>query len=113
MKLVAISIIFFSFGSTICSADSIEGLWKRPNGILVNIANCGKSFCVSAASGPHNGGKAGTFQPDGRGGYIGRLTDLETGKTYDGKGIVRGNSATLSGCIFFGLLCQSETWARQ
>lgn len=94
-------------------ADPIEGTFKRPNGILVKIADCGGSFCVTAASGPHAGGSAGKLAPAGDGKYNGTLTELETGKTYTGKASISAGTLNVAGCILGGLLCRSENWVRQ
>jgi uncharacterized protein (DUF2147 family) len=109
--LLAIAALGFSAGITM--ADPIEGTFKRPNGILVKIAGCGGSFCVTAASGPHAGGSAGKLAPVGDGQYKGTLTELETGKTYTGKASISGGTLSVAGCVLAGLLCRSENWVRQ
>ena len=107
--ILAASLTMFA---TSAMADPIEGMWKRPNGILVKFAACGSSFCATAESGPHAGGNAGKLAPAGEK-YAGTLTDLEAGKTYSGKGEVSGNTLTVAGCILGGLFCKSESWTRQ
>ena len=99
--------------ATSAMADPIEGMWKRPNGILVKFAACGSSFCATAESGPHAGGNAGKLAPAGAGKYAGTLTDLEASKTYSGKGSISGSTLTVAGCILGGLFCKSEAWTRQ
>jgi len=94
-------------------ADPITANWKRPNGIIVKFAPCGTAFCATAVTGPHAGGSAGKLSPNGKGGYAGTLTDLENGKTYNGKGSISGTTLTVSGCILGGLLCRSESWIKQ
>ena len=94
-------------------SDPIEGVWKRPNGILVKIAPCANTYCATAASGPHIGGHAGKLGSAIGGKYTGVLTDLENGNTYSGKGSITGNTMTISGCILGGLICKSESWERQ
>ena len=98
--------------ATSAMADPIEGMWERPNGILVKFAACGSSFCATAETGPHAGGNAGKLAP-ASGKYAGTLTDLEAGKTYSGKGSISGSTLTVSGCILGGLFCKSEAWTRQ
>ena len=94
-------------------ADGIEGMWKRPNGVLVSIHKCGGEFCVTAASGSHKGESAGKMAASGGGKYAGSLTDLESGKTYSGKGAIAGDSISMAGCVLGGLFCKSENWDRQ
>jgi len=101
-----------SLFATQAFADPIEGMWKRPNGILVKFSACGSGFCATAASGPHAGGSAGKLSASGGGKYTGSLTDLESGKTYSGSGAVSGGSLKVTGCVM-GFLCKSETWSRQ
>lgn len=93
-------------------ADPIEGMWKRPNGILVKFSACGGGFCATAASGAHAGGSAGKLSPTDGGKYAGSLTDLDTGKTYTGSGSISGSTLHVSGCVL-GFLCKSENWSRQ
>ena len=112
-KLVIAAVFTVPFLTSVAMADEIEGNWVRPNGILVKISKCGADFCVTAASGAHKGESAGKMAPSGGGKYAGTLTDLENGKTYSGKGIVSGNTATMSGCVFGGLFCKGENWTRQ
>ena len=94
-------------------ADAIEGVWKRPNGILIKKAPCEDTYCATAASGPHKGGHAGKLDSASGGIYRATLTDLETNKAYSGKGSVKANTLTISGCTLGGLFCKSEAWTRQ
>ena len=94
-------------------ADPIEGVWKRPNGILAKIAPCANTYCATAASGPHIGGHADKLGSAIGGKYTGVLTDLENGNTYSGKGSISGATLIISGCILGGLFCKSESWKRQ
>jgi len=112
-KLLIATILATPFLASGAMADAIEGSWKRPSGILVNINKCGGEFCVVAASGKHKGGSAGKMAASGGGKYAGTLHDLEADKTYTGKGAVAGDTLTMSGCVLGGLFCKSETWERQ
>jgi uncharacterized protein (DUF2147 family) len=113
MSRILLALAALGLSSGLAMADPIEGTWKRPNGILVKISGCGTAFCVIAASGPHAGGSAGKMAPAGEGKYKGTLTELETGKTYNGKASIAGGTLSMAGCILCGLLCRSENWARQ
>ena len=112
-RLIAASLLAAPLFVTAALADDIEGMWKRPNGILVSVHKCGAEFCVTAASGAHKGESAGKMAASGAGKYAGTITDLEAGKTYSGKGALAGDSLTMSGCVLGGLLCKGENWARQ
>jgi uncharacterized protein (DUF2147 family) len=109
----ALAALALGLATTAASADAIEGTWKRPNGHLVKFAACGSAFCATAISGPHAGGNAGKLSPAGGSKYAGSLTDLDSNKTYTGKGSISGSTLTVSGCVLGGLLCRSESWTRQ
>jgi uncharacterized protein (DUF2147 family) len=94
-------------------ADQIEANWKRPNGIIVRFSKCGSEFCASPISGPNAGKSAGKMASIGNGYYKGTLNDLENNKSYSGKASVSGSTLTVAGCVFGGLLCKSESWAKQ
>ena len=111
--LMVASLMALPLFSGFALADGIEGMWKRPNGILVSVHKCGAEFCVTAASGAHKGESAGKMAASGTGKYAGTLTDLEAGKTYSGKGALSGDSLTMSGCVLGGLFCKGENWTRQ
>jgi autotransporter-associated beta strand protein len=98
--------------ATAAHADPIEGTWKRPNGVLVAFAKCGAKFCATAKTGPHAGKSVGSFTPSGAG-YKGSLTDLSADKTYTGKASISGGTLKMSGCVVLGLICKTESWARQ
>ena len=112
-NILAASLLALPLLAGAAFADAIEGEWLRPNGIVVKIAKCGGEFCVTPVSGKHKGEDAGKMAPKGGGKYAGSLTDLEAGKTYTGKGSIIGDSLSMSGCVFGGLFCKSENWARQ
>jgi len=112
-KIAFAALLTMPLLATAALADAIEGNWVRPNGVLVKISKCGSEFCVIAASGAHKGESAGKMAPSGGGKYAGSLTDLEAGKTYAGKGSVSGDSLSMAGCVLGGLICKSESWARQ
>ncbi len=109
---LALATLAFGLLTSTAIADPIEGNWKRPNGIIVKFAPCGDGFCATAVTGPHAGGSAGKLSPSNAGKYAGTLTDLESNKTYSGKGAINGATLTVSGCVL-GLFCRSEAWARQ
>lgn len=109
--IAALSVAPIMVGSAF--ADDIEGMWKRPNGVLVNIHKCGSEFCVVAASSSHKGESAGKMAASGGGKYGGSLIDLENGKTYAGKASISGDNLAMAGCVLGGLFCKSEDWKRQ
>lgn len=93
-------------------ADPIEGTWQTKVGSHALISSCGHAYCIKLTTGDHAGMKIGKMTPSGGGNYAGTITDPGNGKTYSGKGHVAGNSLTLKGCVFGGLICRGETWKR-
>jgi uncharacterized protein (DUF2147 family) len=93
-------------------ADPIEGNWRTDSGETVAIAG-GGSFTITVKTGKHAGKRIGTFNADGGGKYSGQITDPKTDKTYTGKASLSGNALKMSGCVFGGLICQSQNWKRQ
>jgi uncharacterized protein (DUF2147 family) len=52
------------------------------------------------------------IQPNGDG-FTGQLYNYKDGKTYSGKmSFAGGKAMQLSGCVFGGLICRSQTWAK-
>ncbi len=109
--LILVTTLLASTG-TAQAGDPIVGNWKRPNGIIVAFSPCGGSFCASPVTGPNAGKSAGKLSPTGDGHYKGTLTDLESDKTYTGKGAINGNTLTIAGCML-AVLCKSESWVRK
>lgn len=94
------------------AADPLEGTWKRPNGTLIKFASAGGQFCGTVMTGEYKGKSIGCMRgADGT--YKGEINKLDEGKTYAGKASVDGNELSLAGCVAGGLICKSETLARQ
>ena len=112
-KLITAAALAAAFTAPAFAAEPIEGLWKRmKTGTIINFAPCGGGFCATVKNGGNAGKSIGTMAGTG-GRYKGKLTDLETNKTYTGKASVKGNTMNLSGCVAGGLICKTEAWARQ
>ena len=110
--LVIFATTLLASAGTAQAGDPIVGKWKRPNGIIVAFSPCGGGFCASPVTGPNAGKSAGKLSPTGDGHYKGTLTDLESDKTYTGKGAINGNTLTIAGCML-AVLCKSESWVRK
>lgn len=93
-------------------ADPIEGNWKTEAGSTARISACGGSFCIKLTSGSHNGKQIGKMKASGSGNYSGEITDPADDKTYTGKASLSGNTLRMKGCVFGGLICKGQTWAR-
>ncbi len=113
----AISLIlasgFILAGTQIANADPIEGTWKRTNGTLIKYSNSGgNKYCGTVLTGEYKNKSIGCLSGSD-GAYKGKVNKLDEGKTYTGKGAVKGNVFTLSGCVAGGLICKSEKLKRQ
>jgi len=93
--------------------EAIVGTWKRPNGTIISYAACGGGkYCGTVQTGEYKGKSIGTMSGKD-GSYKGEVNKLDEGKTYTGKASVKGNTLSLSGCVMGGLICKSESLARQ
>jgi len=93
-------------------ADPIEGNWKTQTGETAAIAGCGSAFCITLKTGEFAGKSIGKMSPNGEGSYEGSITKPSNGKTYSGSATLSGNSLRLKGCVFGGLICESQNWSR-
>jgi len=109
--LVAAAATLVSAG--IAYADPIEGNWRTEAGTTAQIASCGGSFCIQLKTGVHAGKSIGKLKAAGGSNYTGNITDPANDKTYSGKGALSGNTLKMSGCVFGGLICRSQSWTRR
>lgn len=93
-------------------ADPIEGHWRLPNGVRVRVVRCAKTYCAILESGRFSGRHLGRLRRT-EDGYVGRITDPKTNKSYDGRGHIHGNRLTVEGCVLAGIICRSETWYKR
>jgi uncharacterized protein (DUF2147 family) len=93
-------------------ADPIEGNWKTKDGDTAAIGACGGAFCITLKTGEFAGKSIGKMTASGGGSYEGSITKPSNGKTYSGSGTLSGNSLKMRGCVFGGLICESQTWTR-
>lgn len=113
MKLMAAMVLAASFAAPAFAGEPIEGTWKRPNGTLIQYsASGGGKFCGTVLNNEYKGKSIGCMSGTGAD-YKGTVNKLDEGKTYSGKAHVEGNALKLSGCALGGLICKSETLARQ
>jgi uncharacterized protein (DUF2147 family) len=93
--------------------EPIEGMWRRPNGTIIQYAPCGmNAYCGTVMTGTYQGQSIGSMSGSG-GAYEGKVNKLDEGRTYAGKASVSGNTLSLSGCVLGGLICKTETLSRQ
>ncbi|MET3613225.1 uncharacterized protein (DUF2147 family) [Rhizobium aquaticum] len=112
MKLISAAIVISAFAAPAFAAEPIEGTWKRSNGTLIQYSGSGDKFCGTVLNNEYKGKSIGCMSGKGAD-YKGTVNKLDEGKTYSGKAHVEGKTMTLSGCALGGLICKSESLARQ
>ena len=111
-------------------AQEPVGTWLTQSGdTRVRIAKCGAALCGTIISSTY---QKDVNNPDPKlrdrnmvgvqmisdirpssDGYSGQLYNPQDGKTYTGKLRVTGpKTLQLSGCVFGGLICRSQTWTK-
>jgi uncharacterized protein (DUF2147 family) len=112
-KYIVASVLAFAVAAPAIAAEPIEGTWKRSNGTMIQYASVGgDKFCGTVLNNEYKGKSIGCLSGSGKD-YKGNVNKLDEGKTYTGKAHVEGASMKLSGCALMGLICKSETLARQ
>ena len=112
-KLIVAIILSMGVVTPVLAGEPIEGTWKRPSGTLIQYSSSGDGkFCGTVLNNEYKGKSIGCMSGSGAD-YKGSVNKLDEGKTYSGKAHVEGNSMKLSGCALGGLICKSETLARQ
>jgi uncharacterized protein (DUF2147 family) len=127
--LAAFGLSLFALSAQAQSADP-SGTWVTQSGdTRVRIAKCGAEYCGTIASSTYQKDTNNAdpklrdrnvvgvrmmwdLKPDGDG-YSGQLYNPQDGKTYTGKlKVTSPKTLQLSGCVFGGLICKSQTWAK-
>ena len=92
------------------------GNWKRPNGSMVKVWNCGGKMCAKVTSGK----KAGFvmfrgLKSAGRGVWKGSMKHPKMGTLFTFNGTVKlsGRSMSVKGCMIGGAFCDAETWHKR
>lgn len=112
LRLLAVASLFAVVAQPALAADPLVGTWKRPNGTLIAFSGNSTKFCGTVLTGEYKGKSIGCMSGKD-GSYKGEINKLDEGKVYAGKAKVSGNSLKLAGCVAGGLICKSETLARQ
>ena len=106
-------------------ADPVEGVWQTQvdDGAYahITIAPCGDKMCGTISrtfndSGEYNSANKGKpivwdMVAQGGGDYKnGKIWQPSTGKVYNSKMALSGNTLKVSGCV--GPICKGQTWSR-
>ncbi|TNE69043.1 MAG: DUF2147 domain-containing protein [Rhodobacteraceae bacterium] len=107
------------------AADPVEGTWQTQvddgHYAYIAIKPCGAQICGTIAkafdaNGPIKSENIGKpivwdMSPQGGGAYKdGKIWQPSTGKVYNSKMTLSGNTLTVKGCV--GPICKGQTWTR-
>lgn len=116
LKYSAIGLALSFGAATTAMAASPNGTWKRSNGALVKVFNCGGGIGMKVIKSPSPKKRGKTImcgaKKTGANKWQGSLLNLDDGQRYSGYVTLSGNSLKLSGCVLGGLVCKSDTWRR-
>lgn len=120
--LAAVTVLGFAAPAL---ADPVEGVWKTQvdDGAYayITIAPCGEKICGTISrtfddSGEYNSANKGKpivwdMEAQGGGAYKdGKIWQPSTGKVYNSKMALTGNSLKVQGCV--GPICKKQMWSR-
>jgi uncharacterized protein (DUF2147 family) len=127
--LAAFGLVMLALPASAQPADP-SGTWLTQSGdTRVRIAKCGAEYCGTIASSTYQKDTNNAdpklrdrnivgvqmiwgLKPDGDS-LTGQLYNPQDGKTYTGKlKVTSPKTLQLSGCVFGGLICKSQTWTK-
>ena len=129
MKTVFAAVVLVAWAGAAWAADPVEGVWKTlpdDNGNFghVEIKPCGPAFCgtliqsfdgTGAVMQSDNVGKqiVWDMMAAGDGSYTdGKIWSPDRDKTYNSTMQLTGDTLSVSGCVFGGLICRASDWTR-
>lgn len=110
-RLIIALISCAMLGGSASAAEPIIGLWRLPNGILIDAHERNGEYCGTVISGEFKGRSIGCVKGEG-GRYRGQIIKVKDGKRYKGRAWVDGDVLAVSGCVLY-ILCQTELLTRQ
>ncbi len=128
--LAALGLLVLTGAAQAQSSDPSGTYLSETGETRVRIAKCGSAYCgtIVAVQGEAKDVNNPDAKLKGRNlvgvqmlsniqpaadGFTGQLYNYKDGRTYSGKmSFAGGKSMQLSGCVFGGLICRSQTWAK-
>jgi uncharacterized protein (DUF2147 family) len=128
--LAAIGLVMLAIPAQAQPADPSGTYLSETGETRVRIARCGAAYCGTIISVQGEAKDVNNPDPNLKGrnlvgiqmisniqptadGFTGKLYNYKDGRTYSGKmSFAGGKSMQLSGCVFGGLICRSQTWAK-
>ena len=128
--ILALGLVTFALPASAQPADPSGTYLSETGDTRVRIARCGGAYCGTIIS--VQGEAKDVNNPDPKlkarnlvgvqmisniqpaaDGFTGQLYNYKDGKTYNGKmSFAGGKAMQLSGCVFGGLICRSQTWSK-
>jgi uncharacterized protein (DUF2147 family) len=128
--VLAFGLVMLALPASAQPADPSGTYLSETGETRVRIARCGAAYCGTIISIQGEAKDVNNPDPKLKGrnlvgvqmisniqptadGFTGQLYNYKDGKTYNGKmSFAGGKSMQLSGCVFGGLICRSQTWAK-
>ncbi len=128
--LAAFGLVMLALPAQAQPADPSGTYLSETGETRVRIARCGAAYCGTIISVQGEAKDVNNPDPNLKGrnlvgiqmisniqptsdGFTGQLYNYKDGRTYSGKmSFASGKSMQLSGCVFGGLICRSQTWAK-
>jgi len=115
-KLCIATICLFISAATSASAAQVEGKWKRPNGTIAQVYECGAKLCGKIVKGDpagfemfHGMTKVGPAKWQGS---EMKHPSMPQFMTFNGTVTLSGDVLTVKGCAIGQSMCDNETWTR-
>jgi len=115
MTISATAFLASSYVTTTAYAASPYGNWKRPNGSVAKIWNCGGKMCGKVVSGKGAGFTMFRgLKKTGGSVWKGDMKHPKMGSLFTFNGTVKlsGRSMHVNGCMIGGSMCDAETWRK-
>jgi uncharacterized protein (DUF2147 family) len=128
--ILALGLVTLALPASAQPADPSGTYLSETGETRVRIARCGGAYCGTIISVQGEAKDVNNPDPKLKGrnlvgiqmisniqptaeGFTGQLYNYKDGKTYSGKmNFAGGKAMQLSGCVFGGLICRSQTWAK-
>ena len=128
--ILALGLVMLALPVSAQPADPSGTYLSETGETRVRIARCGGAYCGTIISVQGEAKDVNNPDPKLKGrnlvgiqmisniqpaadGFTGQLYNYKDGRTYSGKmSFAAGKTMQLSGCVFGGLICRSQTWAK-
>jgi uncharacterized protein (DUF2147 family) len=115
-----LALMLSSFPTLAAEEDGVTGKWVRDDGgVWIEIAACGHDLCATNTwvKDPDGQEKVGdelilSVKPASSSVLTGQAYDVRRRRRYEISITVQQTSMSVSGCVFFGLICKNAEWTR-